>query len=416
MLSVMAMVAITVLSTTAVAAEAPAEADPLTEADVRALLPGVSAAVEKIRGLSFKRPVGVKVIAAEEVLAIMESRQQAGDEHRFAQKAGVQLGLLPEGGDLKATYRDALKATLNGWYDADTDALYMTERRRPSAVVALTLAHELTHALDHQHFPWSASYKAVRDDQRLAFTALIEGSAVNTVGPYVRSEIRAGRLTPSVLTAAQAADAQPAPLASTPLILQRAATGPYLLGPFFLRRGVSGRPVGAPPDDINRAFENPPESTEQLLHPEKYWDLDKYDAPRTVELPDLSSALGEGWTLKKEGVIGELGLAILTEATSAGVPNSDPHDVSHWTNAGASGWGGDRYHYYESDAGSATLLASVWDSEADAQEFEASVVRRPPKVVKRRGNSVVCIAASPDVKTERLLASAFEALEKKASP
>jgi hypothetical protein len=403
------LVAPTVLAL-AVAAAVVHHLSPATEGEVRALMATVSPAVEQARGLAFKHPANVKVITVEEALAIQDGRRQAGEasrlkqeKQRLARKAAVQLGLLPEGNDAKAGIQGVLKDTATGWYDTETDVLYVVDGR-PRAGVSRTLAHELTHALDYQYFPWSASYKAMEDDQALAFKMVFEGSAVSTASRV--SKERRARV-----------GASGGKFRSTPVLVQRIVNAPYVLGPLFLGRGMSElsrgevRAVAARPDDINRAFEKPPESTEQILHPEKYWSPEKHDGPRPVALPDLSAALGQEWTLKVDGVLGELQLAVLTEATPAGASDSAAL-ASQYTNPGASGWGGDRYQYYESGAKSATVLGSVWDSEAEAVEFEASVVQDPPKVVKRRGDSVVCIAASPDVKTDGLLAAALDALEK----
>ena len=56
-------------------------------------------------------------------------------------------------------------------------------------------------------------------------------------------------------------------------------------------------------DAVNRAFESPPDSTEQILHPEKYAAR---EAPVDVSLPDdLAARMGEGWTQTIDDTFGE---------------------------------------------------------------------------------------------------------------
>ena len=113
---------------------------------------------------------------------------------------------------------------------------------------------------------------------------------------------------------------------------------------------------------INRAFEKPPTSTEQILHPEKFTGT--RDEPKAVTLPVLSSA---EWRLIGSNVLGEFGIrALLT--TQLGFAEAQ---------SAAAGWGGDRYQVYERGAGGPLGLVweSVWDDEHEAEEF-ADAYRR----------------------------------------
>ncbi|MEX2315502.1 MAG: hypothetical protein WD628_07255, partial [Thermomicrobiales bacterium] len=107
---------------------------------------------------------------------------------------------------------------------------------------------------------------------------------------------------------------------------------------------------------IDEIFADPPVSTEQILHPEKY--RDQRDDPQPVDLPDLTGALGAGWAELDTDSLGEFDLSILLREN--GALNDDE---------AAAGWGGGRYAYYESDAGALIAVKTVWDSPADATEF-----------------------------------------------
>ncbi|MCA1646378.1 MAG: hypothetical protein LC797_13270 [Chloroflexi bacterium] len=142
-------------------------------------------------------------------------------------------------------------------------------------------------------------------------------------------------------------------LFSAPLFLREQLLFPYSDGFNFIRQiyQTSGY---AGVDDV---FRNPPESTEQILHPDKYRGHEK---PIEVSLPDLAAGgLGSGWRTINSNVFGELDLRlILTQLTNAtrGV-------------RGASGWGGDRWALLEKDGQQALVIKSTWDTENDARNF-----------------------------------------------
>jgi hypothetical protein len=113
---------------------------------------------------------------------------------------------------------------------------------------------------------------------------------------------------------------------------------------------------------VNEAFANPPASTEQVLHPEKYR---AHEAPVKVDLPDdLATRLGKGWTVGLEDTLGEFQLSLwLSDAGGGTLADA---------NQAAAGWGGDRTAILDGPNGaSAVVIATEWDSTADASEFAA---------------------------------------------
>ena len=141
-------------------------------------------------------------------------------------------------------------------------------------------------------------------------------------------------------------------VASLPRIIRETsgwgADGGYRVFQLYLRGGFEA---------IDQAFKNPPSSTEQVLHPEKYLAGDE---PHSVELPDLASALGSTWELQDEGVLGELLIRIhLGTFLTAGQAL-----------AAARGWGGDGYSLLKDDQGRQLMAVGFsWDSTAEAEEF-----------------------------------------------
>ena len=119
----------------------------------------------------------------------------------------------------------------------------------------------------------------------------------------------------------------------------------------FLKAGWAG---------VDQAYADPPISTEQILHPERYPN----DKPRPPELPDLAPSLGPEWTTDDAGVLGEWRTLLVLEAFLG----------SDETALAASGWDGDQYALLSSpeDSRTALILLTRWDTVRDAHEFSGA--------------------------------------------
>jgi len=109
---------------------------------------------------------------------------------------------------------------------------------------------------------------------------------------------------------------------------------------------------------IDQAYADPPTSTEQVMHPERYLAGDE---PVPVHLPSLAVVLGNGWDLVHDGVVGEFLLALYLE---------NWHEESDAATA-VEGWGGDRCAvYYNGESGETLMaLSTQWDTPTDARQF-----------------------------------------------
>jgi hypothetical protein len=395
-----------------------AGAPPAEEDDAGALVTAIAPVVEEIRGLRFRKPVAVERTDDAAARAHFEGRLRLHwprSRLRAEEGAYADLGLLPAG----ASLADALLATLEeqaaGYYDP-ARGTFVVLADMPRSMAPVIVAHELTHALDDQHFDIDGLLAAAGGSGERAggVAAVVEGSATLVMTLFIVREMAAGRLETRAMQALRDSEAgQARRLKAAPPILQRLLVGPYVLGMRFLLKGnLAATPREAVPrGDVDRAFQDPPVSWEQVLHPEKYWDPGARDLPRPVVLPDLAAALDEGWSLRGEGELGEMILAILTEP--AGAPPLDPTDfadTARWTNPAAAGWGGDRWQLYQSGGRSVTLLATLWDSARDAREFRAALPRRLRRASARRGDAVVVAAGDPDGRGPALVRAALRAL------
>ena len=198
-------------------------------------------------------------------------------------------------------------------------------------------------------------------------------------------------------------------LRAAPAFLRRSLVAPYMLGLGFLLRGTPRRlsESGVDPRDLDRAFRDPPLSSEQILHPEKYWDETRRDVPLPVTLPDLSHDLGAGWSLAGTGTLGELTLAQLAGTEGPDLASPDASAPAHWTNEAAKGIAGDLYQHYVNGDRSLTVLGTEWDTPRDAREFRGSLYRGS---VFLRGWAVLVLAGDLGAGAERLASLALSGL------
>jgi hypothetical protein len=144
--------------------------------------------------------------------------------------------------------------------------------------------------------------------------------------------------------------------------------GAYLQGQSFLAAGH------AEDDTVRWAFEDPPRSSEQILHPEKYWTEER-DEP--LEVAFDFTLPPEGWTVLGEDTMGELVLSVATtpfdERKGLDVRDAAAFAALRYTNDAASGWGGDRLVLMGRGEERRLQLVTVWDSEGDAREFAVAV-------------------------------------------
>jgi hypothetical protein len=110
-------------------------------------------------------------------------------------------------------------------------------------------------------------------------------------------------------------------------------------------------------EKVNQAYRNPPVSTEQIMHPEKYLAGEQ---PVPVNLPDLAPALGDSWQQLDQDVLGEAGFLVwLIDRVEEQLAID-----------GAAGWEGDAYTLWVNDKDQRVLAElSLWETEAEAIEF-----------------------------------------------
>lgn len=275
------------------------------------------------------------------------------------------FGFFPDEFRLGPALVNGSTAGIIGIYFPVTDemALIGDDDNNLSAIEEFTYAHELVHALQDQHLGLDrlfAQQAMVNDDVDLALSALIEGDASLVATNYLDDH---PALAFGVLGATLGMLPGTLTLDAAPLVLVYTSNFPYLDGERFV---TAVRDAGGW-EAVNALYTDPPRSTEQILHPEKY--LSQRDDPTLVTLPVLTRALGPGWTPVHDGTLGELQTAILLAAEQATGFGPLPAAATE----AAAGWEGDRYALWANDGDETLIWRSVWESEADAAEFVAAL-------------------------------------------
>jgi hypothetical protein len=320
---------------------------------VRRMMPLVSQAAQ----LSFKREPPVR----------RRSRAQVHDYvvHKFDQDlppgelAGLEsalrlFGLIPPTLALRSTMIDLLTEQIAGYYDPDSNALYIPADIEPFQL-RVVVSHELVHALQDQYIRLdSIMSQQGRNDRRSAAQAVLEGQATFAQIPVLMPEQRPDTFpvgwfwSQRVVAARQ--QAQMAQFASAPLWIREGLIFPYLGGADFVvwfRRNRPGRSV----------LSAMPTSTEQILHPDRYAAGDQ---PTEVVFSEPAPD-----AVRYEDGLGEFETRLLLE-----------QHLGDETEAAllATGWDGDRYQVLGRGA-DALVWYSVWDDARAADRFAEGLER-----------------------------------------
>lgn len=317
----------------------------------------IAARVEQERGIAFRRDPDPQRVAPaearEEAMASLDADYPPARRRADAQVL-TMLGLLPEGTDLgeaaAATYEEAVA----GYYDPRTERMRIVKGAQTAnrVLYEMTVAHELTHALEDQHFDLDVDRLAEGDDAALAYSALVEGTASVLMYRYVDD-----RFGPEEAIGGIAASAF-APTGDLPPFLMAQLVFPYTAGEAFVSRLLEvGGGEWTVADAALRA--RPPVSTEQVMHPQAYLEV---ELPARVSVERPVAALGGGWERVRTGTMGEWMTGRLL-AKAGGTGSGDA----------AAGWGGDRYALLRRGAEHALVARWTWDTARDADEFAAAL-------------------------------------------
>lgn len=272
------------------------------------------------------------------------------------------FGLLPENFDLLTFYEDLYSEQIAGYYDDEAKEMYVISGSGFGGPEKMTYAHEFTHILQDQNYDFENGLKMSDEDceedseRCAAASALIEGDASLTeyhwFYHYATSQDQTDIQSFYESFQSPVYD-------SSPDFMKEDFLFPYSAGQEFVQVLYDQDGWQA----VNNAYSNPPLSTEQIMHPSRYPD----DTPIQVNLPDLSSTLGEGWEQIRSDVVGEWYTYLMFAKGYR--PETQLDDET--AREASEGWGGDTYQiYYNSVNNQAVLvMKTTWDTNQDAKEF-----------------------------------------------
>lgn len=321
--------------------------------------------VVDLRGLAPKRPVDQELLTPEQLRQrIIDdfiddySEEEAAEDVIFL----AAFGLIDPEFDLLDLYIELYSEQIAGFYDDEAEKMHVVQGEDFRGTERLTYAHEYVHALQDQHFDLDEGLNyndeacEVDAEKCAAVLALIEGDATFSEIAWL-SEYASMQ---DLRDIQQFYNNYQSPVFdSAPAFLQEDFVFPYLFGQSFVEyfHNQGGWPA------VNEIYENPPVSTEQIIHPEKYPD----EKPLPVILSDFGPALGEGWQEVDGGVMGEWYTHLIL---AYGLdPGGRLNESSAQT--AAAGWGGDAYKVYYNfqEESTVMVLQTIWDANEDAVEF-----------------------------------------------
>ena len=329
-----------------------------TEAD--AVYDAIEDQVTAMRGLQPTMEVERATLSEAELAAEIERmyHEETPPELTAAnERLYKALGLMPADESLEDLTIEMLSGGVAGFYRDDQKKLYVVSKTGEVGVnEKITFAHEFDHALQDQHYTVFRDQDKVidRSDWILARQAVYEGDATLLMTLWASENFTPAEFQELLRLGTEDESAQM--LERMPAIMRETLLWPYQQGAVFAQTAYmqGGWPA------VDALYDDMPESTEQILHPDKLADR---EPPKDVQLPDtLAADLGSGWTVGMEDTFGEFQMGIWLRETQAPTPTD-----------AAAGWGGDRVTVLNGPNDTwAVVLATDWDSAPEAAEFETA--------------------------------------------
>jgi len=317
-----------------------------SDPSVRQQIASVLQRVSLLRELPSLAAVRARVIDRQTMIEQVQAtvRTQIPPEAIRGEGAFLRaFGFLPQDYDYEAGVYQLIQSELAGYYDPESGFMYLMDDLKPRDREA-TLAHELVHALQDQHYRLAPKLGFAPDgnDRQAAVQCLAEGDATSAMldfqlAPSMRTvDIPEDRLRDRMLDATSSSP----DMVGVPYVLRASLVAPYVDGVVFVQR-LRWRGGWQAVDAIWR---NLPASTEQVLHLDK---LDLREPPEAVPVPAVPPG-SDVWDLVHTDVYGEQGFRIGLEAWMA------PDEAA----VAAAGWGGDRAAVFQRRTAPPVIVAA----------------------------------------------------------
>ncbi|MFQ5398728.1 MAG: Ig-like domain-containing protein [Anaerolineae bacterium] len=330
-----------------------------TEARNAALRSQIENNVAELRGLSILEPITTTLLTRDQLkqrIAEEFAKENTPESTRRDALVLSAFDFLAPDYDLYHALVDLQGEAIQGFYDPETAEFVVVSNDDVLDVEEQWIhAHEVVHVLQDQHFQLDLlSNDSLDSEASAALRAFAEGEATLVQTLYLNADYFTEEQVTQLRTVIVEADTSA--LEGIPAVISDSFIFPYDAGAQFAFALYFQGGFEA----LDAAWENLPQSTEQILHPDRYR---AGDLPQLVTVPPLTDTLGEGWEFVEEDVLGEF---FLREYLGQQL-DAEQVDLA------STGWGGDRYAVYwnEAEQSAAMLLRIVWDTSVDGTEFAA---------------------------------------------
>ncbi len=330
-------------------------------------LKAIETRVACFRGLPFKRPLDYVICdetQTKKILLELIQRDFPKEKWDVWQRFFRRVDAIPKDVDLHAQFLDLLFEQASGFYDPISKKLYISSRPLPlgfliplmqffmqrDLVNEFILSHEIIHALQDQHFGLEKTQKKKKDqfDECLAMHALVEGDALlGTLVTLTGNPEQTGALKDMGKQIQQEAPMSSQAFKKAPPVLREYLIFPYYGGLDFVQAYVDK----ASWQSVDNLYKKPPVSSEQILHPSKYF---AGDIPAVISMNEYRNTLGGSWKILEENTLGEAFMGIVFDKKSV------------------VGWGGDRFvlaQAADKPQDEVLVWETRWDSDQDAARF-----------------------------------------------
>ena len=326
----------------------------MTFAEVQDLINQTHSNVNKVREISLDGQIATEFVERSELENITRGffrRTAIRDQIFEAEQLYKTLDMMAENQDLEEILLAIQLQQVFALFDDVSDKLYVTsDATSIGALQELGIAAAYMAGVQQQMFDVAAMRQSAREideDQFRAVSAMIVGDVAQVATGYIGS----------YFSREQVAELQePIPdnkLLAAPDVVQKAnrfqrREGVTFIAELFGEAGWEG---------VNAAYENPPLSTEQVLHPEKYLEGEE---PHVTTMPNIAADMGRGWEQVSANTMGEFLLRTYLEEQ---LDNNQAEEA-------AAGWGGDRYSLLSGPEAARLLVMQIrWDNIEDSKEF-----------------------------------------------
>ncbi|HEY8073916.1 MAG TPA: hypothetical protein VIF62_07400 [Labilithrix sp.] len=331
--------------------------------------------VTQIRGLKSTKAVpGVKLDRDQLVARVKEKalREYPPEQLRREGQLLQIMGFAPTTFDYLGEMMKLLEAQLEGFYEPKNGTMYLASDLRGDQAKA-TLAHELVHALQDQHWDLKtrSQYRPGKGDESMALASLAEGDATSAMLDYILAPAKSALDMPDdMLRELMKSGMNMGDVGSVPHILKTTLIAPYSDGLAFVQalRRKGGWAA------VDHAWDKMPTTTEQILHVEK-WEAGEV----AMNVPAPSAvALGADWKRDDEDSFGELGFAL---AFAEWMDGDDARIA-------AAGWGGDRSAVYTKGAELAIAVHLRYDP-GSSNYADRAIGKLFPAMKKKMGKPAI---------------------------